>query len=136
VNAQKHYFCNHIITVAAKLKLFDFDSVLMNLPLEKKIARGRKKMPHNCLSKPKTKKASENSINIIESVEPIEPVTQASKPSTSKAKPSASVAKSSRKSQAKSKESKAKSPKNSSSKRTPSSPTNMNKIRKSKRVKS
>jgi hypothetical protein len=52
LNAQKHYYCNHIITVAAKLNKMDFEEVLMDLPLGKKLTRGRKKMPH-CLKKPK-----------------------------------------------------------------------------------
>ena len=52
VHAQKNYFFSHIIVVAAKLKLMDFEKLLMDLPLERKIARGRKKMPH-CLTKPK-----------------------------------------------------------------------------------
>jgi hypothetical protein len=52
--------------VASKLKLLDFDSVLMSIPLEKKKARGRKKMPH-CLTKPKPSKDQEDSsIQIVD----------------------------------------------------------------------
>ena len=37
---------------ASKLKKFDFDDLLMDLPLGKKLKRWPKKMPH-CLAKPK-----------------------------------------------------------------------------------
>jgi hypothetical protein len=55
-HAQKHYYCNHILLVASRLELLAFDDILMDLPLDKKASRGRKsrRMPSNCLSKPKT----------------------------------------------------------------------------------
>ena len=42
----------HHHRVASKLDSVNFDDVLIKLPLQKKKARGRKKIPH-CLAKPK-----------------------------------------------------------------------------------
>ena len=39
----KNYNCHHIMLVASKLKKFDFDDLLMDLPLGKKLKRGPKR---------------------------------------------------------------------------------------------
>jgi hypothetical protein len=45
-NWQKNYTCNHIIATAVRLYLKSFEPIFMQLPLERRLKRGRK---NNCL---------------------------------------------------------------------------------------